>query len=97
MNFVVIDNYSRKPPASVDTAYLSVDNWNDYSFVTMFYLTVFDKEGKEHEIGNVKIAFKGQTIEKATYATLGKGFSILNDQYFSLGTDVERRLFGQPS
>jgi len=89
MNFVVIDNYGRKPPASVDTAYLSVNNWNDYSFVTMFYLTVFDQEGKEHEIGNVKIAFKGQTTEKATYTTLGKDFSFLSDQYFSLGTDVK--------
>ncbi|MBJ7536325.1 AAA family ATPase [Marinomonas transparens] len=89
MNFVVIDNYGRKPPASIDTAYLSVDKWNDYSFITMFYLTVFDKEGKEHEIGNVKIAFKGQTTDKATYTTLGQGFSLLNDQYFSLGTDTE--------
>lgn len=58
MNFVVIDNYGRKPPASVNTAYLIVDNWNDYSFVTMFYLTIFDKAGVEYEIGNVKIAFK---------------------------------------
>ena len=89
MNFVVIDNYGRKPPASVNTAYLSVDNWNDYSFVTMFYLTIFDKAGVEHDIGNVKIAFKGQTTEKSTYTTLGKGFSFLNDQYFSLGTDAE--------
>jgi predicted ATPase len=89
MNFVVIDNYGRKPPASRDTAYLSVDNWNDFSFKTLFYLTIFDLEGIEHEIGNVKIAFKGQTIDKATFTTLGKGFSLLPEQYFSLGTDVE--------
>ncbi len=54
-----------------------------------FYLTVFDKKGNEHEIGNVKIAFKGQAIKKGTYKTLGKGFSLLNDQYFSLGTDAK--------
>ncbi len=89
MNFVVLDKNEYKPSTSINTAYLDVDYWNDYSFITMFYLTVFDVIGKEHEIGNVKIAFKGQTTDKATYKILGKGFSLLNDQYFSLGTDSE--------
>ncbi|MGJ8647457.1 MAG: AAA family ATPase [Marinomonas colpomeniae] len=89
VNFIVLDNYGRPPPVSVNTAYLSADNWNDYSFRTLFYLTVFDKDGIEHKIGDVKIAFKGQTTEKSTYTTMGKGFSFLNDQYFSLGTDTE--------
>lgn len=89
MNFVVLDRNENKPPTSINTAYLSVDYWNDFSFITMFYLTVFDKTGKEYEIGNVKIAFKGQTTDKGTYETLGKEFSLLNDQYFSLGIDAE--------
>ncbi len=89
MNFVVLDRDESKPPTSINTAYLDVDYWNDYSFITMFYLTVFDKKGKEHKIGNVKIAFKGQTTDKDTYKTLSKDFSLLNDQYFSLGTDAE--------
>ncbi|NWO03850.1 putative AbiEii toxin of type IV toxin-antitoxin system [Idiomarina loihiensis] len=89
MNFIVLDRNERKPPTSMNTAYLEVDYWNDYSFITAFYLTVFDEKGNEYEIGNVKIAFKGQTTDKATYVTLGKNFSNLSDQYFSLGTDVE--------
>lgn len=89
INFVVLDRNEYKPNSSTNTAYLDVDYWNDYSFITMFYLTVFDNKGEEHEIGNVKIAFKGQTTDKGTYTTLGKSFSFLNDQYFSLGTDVE--------
>lgn len=89
MNFVVLDRNECKPSTSINTAYLDVDYWNDYSFVTMFHLTVFDEKGKEYEIGNVKIAFKGQTIDKDTYKTLGKEFSFLNEQYFSLGTNVE--------
>lgn len=89
MNFVVLGKNEYKPVANTNTAYLEVDYWNDYSFITTFYLTVFDKVGKEHKIGNVKIAFKGQTTDKDTYETLGKAFSLLNDQYFSLGTDAE--------
>lgn len=89
INFVVLDRNEYKPTASTNAAYLKVDYWNDYSFITMFYLTVFDNKGDAHDIGNVKIAFKGQTTEEGTYTTLGKSFSVLNDQYFSLGTDVE--------
>ena len=58
ISFVVLDRNEFKPSSSTNTAYLDVDYWNDYSFITMFYLTVFDNEGNEHEIGNVKIAFK---------------------------------------
>lgn len=89
MNFVVLGKNEYKPATSTNTAYLDVDYWNDYSFITMFYLTVFDKAGKEHEVGNVKIGFKGQGTDKSTYETLGKVFSLLNDQYFSLGVDVD--------
>lgn len=89
MNFFVLRRNEYKPPISTNTAYLDVDYWNDYSFVTMFYLTVFDAASKEHKIGNVKIAFKGQTTEKGTYETLGKSFSLLGNQYFSLGIDTE--------
>lgn len=89
MDFVVLDRNEYKPSSSINTAYLDVDYWNDYSFITMFYLTVFDKSGKEHKIGNVKIAFRGQTTDKGTYKTLNRRFSILGDQYFSLGIDAK--------
>ena len=89
MNFVVLSRGTYRPTSGLNTAYLNVDNWNDHSFVTMFYLTIFDETGNKNEIGDVKIGFKGQTIEKGTYTTLGNGFSLLNDQYFSLGTDVD--------
>ena len=89
MNFIVLPRDAYRPTSGVNAAYLNVDYWNDHSFVTMFYLTIFDRTGNKHEIGDVKIGFKGQTTGKGTYTTLGKGFSLLNDQYFSLGTDIE--------
>ncbi len=89
MNFVVLPRNAYRPTIGVNTAYLNVDYWNDHSFITMFYLTIFDQIGVKHEIGEVKIGFKGQTTDKGTYTTLGESFSLLNDQYFSLGIDTE--------
>ncbi|MBB1386453.1 ATP-binding protein [Pseudoalteromonas sp. SG45-5] len=89
MNFVVLPRNAYRPTTGISTAYLNVDYWNDHSFITMFYLTIFDKTGSKHEIGDVKIGFKGQTTDKGTYTTFDKSFSLLNEQYFSLGTDVE--------
>ncbi|EGQ8240294.1 AAA family ATPase [Vibrio parahaemolyticus] len=87
MNFVVLGR-NENTFQSVNTAFLTIDHWNDFSFVTMFYLTVYDEKGIEHDIGNIKIGFKGQTTEVSTYSTLGKQFLSLGDQYFSLGDSV---------
>ncbi len=89
MNIVVVPREQRVPTTGVNTAYLHVDRWNDFSFVTMFYMTVLDGNGKSHDIGQVKIGFKGQTIEKSTYKTLNNSFLTLPDGYFSVGQDVE--------
>ncbi|ABU73522.1 hypothetical protein [Vibrio campbellii] len=89
MNIVVVPREQRVPTTGMNTAYLHVDRWNDFSFVTMFYMTVLDGNGKSHDIGQVKIGFKGQTIEKSTYKTLNNSFLSLPDGYFSVGQDVE--------
>ncbi|MBB4189626.1 hypothetical protein GGE07_006322 [Sinorhizobium terangae] len=67
-------------------AFLRIDHGNDYSFVEV---TLFDENGTRHELGNVKIGFKGQTTQTPTYSTLQASFSFLDDRYFSLGTDVD--------
>lgn len=73
---------------------LYIDKWNDYSFVTMFYLTYYDENGNAHDIGNVKIGFQNQTTTSDTYLEIPKIlgsriFEKLPDNFFSLGTDVE--------
>lgn len=47
------------PSTAVDTVYLIYDNWDDYSFRTMFGVTVFDEEGKNHNLPRFKIGFVG--------------------------------------
>jgi len=84
MKFIIVPNNQRTPDEGLDTAYLHVDNWNDYSFVTMFYLTVFDEFGKKYGLGNVKIGFKGQVTEVSTYSKLEKYSNKLPEGFFSL-------------
>ncbi len=88
MRFVVIQRSQSFPQTGQSEVYLRIDHWNDYSFVTMFDVTAFDENGNRFELGSVKIGFVEQTIETATYSTLGDNFESLSDKHFSLGQDV---------
>lgn len=88
MDFVVIPRDKKSPEKGINKAYLHIDYWNDFSFTTMFYLTLHDENGHFFDIGNVKIAFKGQDTSNTTYSKLGTGFSHLVDGYFSVGENL---------
>lgn len=89
LRFQIIANKSRVPSEGRSVAYLWIDNWNDYSFRTMFAVTLFDVGGQQHELGTVKIGFSGQVESILTSDTLGAQFDQLADNYFSVGQDVE--------
>ena len=89
IQFLLIDRGKTPPETGKNTAYLQIDYWNDFSFVTMFYLSVHDENGQKHEIGDVKIASKGQETTTSTFSLLGTSFSHLEEVYFSLGQSVD--------
>ncbi|MFA0114601.1 AAA family ATPase [Vibrio sp. 10N.261.46.E11] len=89
MNIVVVPRGKPIPISGISTAYLKIDHWNDFSFVTMFDLRLFDEQGGFHEIGGIKIGFKGQTTKEDTYSTLDSTIQSLPEGYFSVGLDVE--------
>lgn len=89
MNFIVLPRGAKTPQSGLNTAYLTIDHWNDFSFVTMFYLELYDEKGVLHDLGNVKIGFKGQTTEQSTHTLLENSFQQLSDGYFSVGQDVD--------
>lgn len=90
MIFHLIPKDEKNPDSGAHEAYLHIDHWNDYAYVTMFYLSLYDDKGVLHDIGNVKIGFIGQTTDKPTYEMIGvKSFDHLPEGYFSLGTDVD--------
>jgi len=89
LKFHVIPRNASPPSTARNVVFLRIDQWNDYSFITMFDVLAFDEQGVRHELGNVKIGFEGQTESIATYSTLQDPFSQLPENYFSAGTDVD--------
>lgn len=89
MKLNIIPRKKKIPSSGINTAYLEVDLWNDFSFVTMFYLSLHDEKGVLHNIGSIKIGFKGKTTDISTYSLLGNGFYQLPEDYFSVGQDLE--------
>lgn len=85
MEFYVLPRGSGTPSVSRNAVYLIADNWNDYSFVTMFSMSLYDNDGEYHDIGALKIGFKGQTVEISTNEKLPRSFSFLDENFFSLG------------
>jgi predicted ATPase len=89
MDFHVIQVGQRPPSTGSSCAYLRIDHWNDYSFQTLFQLYCFDEHGSLHELGDVKVGFKGQTIATPTYRRLASTFSQLDASFFSLGQSID--------
>ncbi|HAU4883845.1 TPA: AAA family ATPase [Aeromonas hydrophila] len=89
MDFFVINRERSFPNNGINVAYLKIDHWNDFSFVTMFQLHVFDSEGSHHTIGSIKIGFKGQDVHTPTYIKLDSNFSKLPSNFFALGLDLD--------
>lgn len=67
-------------------AYLIIDNWNDYNFLTGYSFILFDKDGKRHHIGYIKIG-KFCMGDKRGRPELPKEFDKLDKSFFSLGQD----------
>ena len=86
MNFYVVARYGIPHSPDPGDAYLVSDNWNDFGFVTLFRLVLFDREGRRHNLGGVKIGQHGMTSMRPR---LPERFRTLNDQYFSLGQDAD--------
>lgn len=88
LEFAIVGYGAKVPQPRRNTAYLSANNWDDYGFKTLFYLTVYDDKKEKVEIGNVKIGYKGQELGW-TKENLPPVFSELNENFFSLGQDYE--------
>jgi predicted ATPase len=89
MNFCVLSRDAPIPSSGNNTVYLKIDRWNDYSFVTMFFMSLHDENGNYHEIGNIKIGFKGQTTDICTYEKLPAEFDKVGDEFFSVGQYID--------
>src|SRR5688572_19148739 len=84
MVFKIIERFQSPPHNAKSKAYLVWDNWNDYSYYTLFAIFYVDTNSNRHDLGSVKIGFYGQKkIE--TKLKVGDTFEVLSPEYFSLG------------
>ncbi|QCF25352.1 hypothetical protein soil367_05070 [Hydrocarboniclastica marina] len=70
MDFYVIGSQKLLNKARPNSVYLHIDHWNDYSFFTLFRAVLSDNSARRHDLGMVKIGFKGQDVSIKTRETL---------------------------
>lgn len=87
IKFRVLGLKAWAPNAGSREAYLIPGNWDDYSFKTSFSLVYFDSKGQKIDLGSMKIGYVGQQ-DGWTKDKLGNEFSVLPNDFFSLGQDV---------
>ncbi|WP_134656575.1 AAA family ATPase [Xanthomonas fragariae] len=88
MHFCKVAKDSYNPSDMRSCFTLREDNWDDYSYKTMFHLAYHDQDGQKTEIGEVKIGFAGQQSGRTT-DSIPQRFTSLPSEYFSIGQSTE--------
>jgi predicted ATPase len=70
-------------------AVLMADNWDDFSFRTLFSLHFYDEKMQAHQLGSIKIGHIEQTTKGTTFDVLPTEVRALPEGWFSLGQDVD--------
>lgn len=85
MSFRVVESASAA--SNGNEVLLVRDNWNDwFTWVTQFYVVVVTQDNQRIDIGHVKIARAGMTVQTATTsALLPAAFPHLDAPWFSIG------------
>lgn len=88
--FHVVEPRTRIDATKAPEFVLAQDNWNDYSFQTLYHLTHFEfKDGKREEtvIGPVKILKRGQTTGDGIL--IKSDFEYLGEEFCSVGDSLD--------
>lgn len=88
MIFRILDTWGDHNPNSKNEVCLVWDNWNDFSFYTLFGVFYVDEKSQKHPLGGVKIGFIGQEEGDRVFS-IGDSFNYIGDNYFSLGNSEE--------
>ena len=55
MKFKILDRWDNYPENAKSQIFLTWDNWNDYSFYTLFGIFYVNEKSEKFDLGNVKI------------------------------------------
>ncbi|MFT3734101.1 MAG: AAA family ATPase [Rhodocyclaceae bacterium] len=89
ISFLVLNRGDRLSTPLYNTVILAADNWDDYSYKTLFHASWCGEDGNRIEIGSVKIGYVGQRHGWTRTAFSEGSFSRLMEGWFSLGQDVD--------
>jgi predicted ATPase len=84
MRFSIVQWRSAPPAGARNQVFLETDNWDDFSFKTLFHLTYVDDRGNRTAVGSVKVATFGMGSGQAR-TELPQTFDRLTERFFSLG------------
>ncbi len=73
------------PGSESATAFLTYDNWDDYTYKTMMHVEIALPDGTTHEIGQVKLVQAGQADHTKTWDRLPATLTVLDESWASLG------------
>jgi len=88
LTFHKLSRFGNVPEQPHNKGYLQLNNWDDYGYKTLFSLTIFDEQGNEQTIGNIKIGFVGQD-SGWTNEHIPDSFEVLSENFYSLGQDAD--------
>lgn len=84
MKIKVLDRFGKPPYNAKSVIFLTWDNWNDYSFYTLFGIVYVDNLSEIHEVGSIKVGFFGQKEQDRVFS-IGAELDGFDERYFSLG------------
>lgn len=84
LKFMVIDKERNPPNDDSSILYLMRDDWNDYSFRTLFGAYY-----KGEYVGGVKIAFRNMKVDTPTIDIIPHEFETLSNEYYSLWSGIQ--------
>lgn len=88
VTFLITNRFGNVPGGTKNTVILTWDDWNDYSYFTLFGIEYIDYQGNDLKLGAVRIAYFGQKTGSAEKTLkIHDQFEKLEDNYFSLGTE----------
>ncbi|MDM1496669.1 ATP-binding protein [Myroides odoratimimus] len=86
--FLITDRFGSVDKNTTEQIILTWDDWNDFSYYTLFGIKYINIIGEIIDIGSVRIAYYGQKEGiSQKKLKIGDSFNKLTENYFSLGTD----------
>ena len=87
MFFTVVNRFGDYPTDSRSQVFLTWDDWNDFSFYTLFGIFYIDDSTQKHDLGEIKIGFYGQKERDDKLLKEGDSFDWIGESCFSVGVD----------